>query len=829
MSCLGKKGSVSVSISVCLYLLYTTNVLRLLPLNYCIFDHSLDTHTHHSMASLLHYFAMLQLLLIVMHCSVAINPSPPQPYVIYMGRSWSAGGIGDHDSNHLQLLSSVIPSEETDRRVLLNSYGHAFKGFSAMLTESEASVLSGHDEVLSVFPDPILKLHTTRSWDFLEATESQLRSTLPHEQKSSDVIIGVIDTGIWPESPSFSDHNIGKIPSKWKGVCMEGPDFTKSNCNRKLIGARFYSNHAVLTRSNQTIASPHPTQTQGGSPRDSLGHGTHTSSIAGGSPVENASYYGLARGQARGGLPSARIASYKACTQDGCTGSVILKAIDDAIGDGVDIISISIGGSSIFQSSFLTDAIAIGAFHAEQMGVAVVCSGGNDGPNPYTVVNSAPWIFTVAASTIDRNFQSTILLGNNQSFKGMAINFSPLSVGRRYPLAFGEQVAAKFTPASEARNCVPGSLDGKKVAGKIIVCVNDEPTVSRNIKKLVVEDAKAKGLIIIDSQEESSPFDSGTYPFAQVAEAAGTKLLHYINSTRNPTATILPTKVIENSRPAPVVADFSSRGPGRLTENVLKPDIMAPGVAILAAITPKIESFYGAPGNKPSPFGIKSGTSMACPHVTGAMAFIKSVHPEWSFSMIKSALMTTASTADNMGEPLTNTTGTAVDPHQAGVGEIQPIKALDPGLAFETTAVDHFNFLCYYGYKQKILRSMFNNNFTCPNNLSSPAKQLISSINYPTISIERLSRHNGPRKVKRVVTNLGSSHIIATYVPSVNSPPGLAVKVVPKKLVFRRGMRKASFKVFFDGKKAHKGYNFGDIRWFDGSHIVRVVFAVNVV
>lgn len=152
-----------------------------------------------------------------------------------------------------------------------------------------------------------------------------------------------------------------------------------------------------------------------GSPRDTIGHGTHTSSIACGVKVTNASYYGLAKGIARGGSPSTRIASYKACSDEGCSGATIMKAIDDSIKDGVDMISISIGMSYLFQSDYLSDPIAIGAFHAEQMGVLVICSAGNDGPDPYTVVNSAPWIFTVAASNIDRDFQSTILLGNGKA------------------------------------------------------------------------------------------------------------------------------------------------------------------------------------------------------------------------------------------------------------------------------------------------------------------------------------------------------------------------------------------------------------------------------
>ncbi|KAG6406217.1 hypothetical protein SASPL_133816 [Salvia splendens] len=495
-----------------------------------------------------------------------------------MGSS-SSSSASDDDSSHLQLLSSLFPSEEGERRFLLNSYNHALKGFSAMLTETEASVLSGCDEVVSVFPDPVLRLHTTRSWDFLEAADSDSRSSFPCEQKSVDVIIGIIDTVI---------------------------------------------------------------------------------------------------------------------------------------------------------------------------------------------------------------------------------------------------------SASDARNCIPGSLDYTKVARKIVVCMNDEANVSRRIKKLVVEDAKAKGVIIIDGdQEETSPFDAGTFPFAETGATLGSQILHYINSTKNPSATILTATEMKGLRPAPVVASFSSRGPGGLTENILKPDIMAPGVAILAATVPKIEANYGAPGKKPSAFAIKSGTSMACPHVTGAMAFIKSLHPHWSFSAIKSSLITTASTSNNIGKTVSNTSDSPANPHQVGAGEIRPIKALDPGLVIETSTTDHLYFLCYKGYKQRTIRSLSGTgNFSCP--AGGAAEELISSLNYPTISIGNLSRRDGPRKVKRVATNVGSESN-ATYVASVDAPAGLVVKVGPSKMVFRQGAETAAFKVFFDGRRAAKGYNFGHVSWFDGSHIVRIVFAVNVV
>lgn len=170
------------------------------------------------------------------------------------------------------------------------------------------------------------------------------------------------------------------------------------------------------------------------------------------------------------------------------------------------------------------------------------------------------------------------------------------------------------------------------------------------------------------------------------------------------------------------------------------------------------------------------------------------------------------------------------NPHEVGVGEISPIKALDPGLVIETTITDHLYFLCYRGYKQRAIRSMSNANananFTCPKG-SAHQELMISSLNYPTISIGRLSRGGGARKVKRVVTNVGA--VNATYVASVNAGGGgLAVRVAPRKLVFGEGVEKAGFKVLFDGKQARKGYNFGDITWFDGSHLVRIVFAVNV-
>lgn len=140
-------------------------------------------------------------------------------------------------------------------------------------------------------------------------------------------------------------------------------------------------------------------------------------STAAGNTVSNASYYGLAMGSAKGGFPGARVAAYRVCGARGCLGSVILKAFDDAIEDGVDVLSLSLGSSAGFGPNFHRDPIAIGSFHAVEKGIMVVCSAGNDGPNRESVVNIAPWILTVAATSIDRDFQADIILGDKTVVK----------------------------------------------------------------------------------------------------------------------------------------------------------------------------------------------------------------------------------------------------------------------------------------------------------------------------------------------------------------------------------------------------------------------------
>lgn len=155
-----------------------------------------------------------------------------------------------------------------------------------------------------------------------------------------------------------------------------------------------------------------------------------------------------------------------------------------------------------------------------------------------------------------------------------------------------------------------------------------------------------------------------------------------------------------------------------------------------------------------------------------------------------------------------------------GAGEINPIQALDPGLVFETRNSDYLDFLCSYGYKEKIIRTISKTTFNCPTNTT---RKHISNINFPSISIGKLQ---GLTTVKRVATNVGPAN--AAYVSSIVAPKGLNVKVSPERIAFAEGRKRASFAVSFDGRKASKGYNFGAILWSHKSHVVRLVFAVNI-
>ncbi|XP_052198207.1 cucumisin-like [Diospyros lotus] len=691
-----------------------------------------------------------------------------------MGDLPKAGGFSA-SSLHTRMLQQVLGSRASES--LIHSYKRSFNGFVAKLTEKEREKLAGMEGVVSVFPNQKKKLHTTRSWDFMGFPQKAEPGV------ESDIIIGMLDTGIWPESPSFDDEGFGPRPSKWKGICQSSTNFT---CNNKIIGAKYYKADGKFSKVDFD------------SPRDSEGHGTHTASTAAGRVVKKASLVGLASGTARGGVPSARIAVYKICWSDGCADADILAAFDDAIADGVDIISLSVG--SFYPLEYFEDSIAIGAFHSMKNGILTSNSAGNSGPDPETITNFSPWSLSVAASTIDRKFVTKVKLRNSAVYEGVSINtFNPKD--KRFPLVYGGDVpntAAGFD-GSDSRYCIPDSLDKKLVKGTIVLCDQLNTAESQL-------DAGAAGTIMQDEGYEDNAY-LFPLPAAYLDLKDGSEVYHYINTTRGPTATIMKSISVKDKL-APSVVSFSSRGPNPITRDILKPDICAPGVDILAAWS-QATTVTGIEGDRRVvPYNIISGTSMACPHATGVAAYVKSLHPMWSPAAIKSALMTTAF-------PMSPETNTDAE-FAYGAGHLNPAKAGDPGLVYEAGEVDYARFLCGQGYNTTLLRLVTGDQTsTC----SKSSNGTVWDLNYPSFALSVKSKSAQITRVfRRTVINVGSP--AATYKARVVAPRGLKVTVSPDVLEFMAVGQQQSFTVTVGGKvegKVASGY----LMWLDGVHQVK--------
>ncbi|XP_070670716.1 subtilisin-like serine-protease S isoform X2 [Malus domestica] len=571
--------------------------------------------------------SILLLFLCVLAAEISICLSS-KVYVVYMGSKNGEDPDEILTQNHEMLASVHTGSMEEAQASHIYSYRHGFRGFAAKLTDLQAFQISQMPGVVSVFPNSKRSLHTTHSWDFMGLLGEETMEISGFSTKNQvNVIVGFIDTGIWPESPSFDDANMPPVPARWKGRCQLGEKFTASTCNRKVIGARYYNSGYEAEEESTTRVSFR-------SPRDSSGHGSHTASIAAGRYVSNMTYKGLAAGGARGGAPMARIAVYKTCWNSGCYDVDLLAAFDDAIRDGVDIMSLSLGPDAP-QGDYFSDAISVGSFHAASHGILVVASSGNEG-NPGSATNLAPWMLTVAASSTDRDFTSDIILENGANFTGESLSLFEMKTSARI-ISASEANAGYFTPY-QSSYCLESSLNRTKARGKVLVCRHAESsTESKLTKSMLVKKAGGVGMVLIDGADKgiAVPF---VIPSAIVEQRIGHRILSYIKRTRKPMSRILPAKTILGLKPAPRVTAFSSKGPNSLTPEILKPDVTAPGLNILASWSP-------AAGNKQ--FNILSGTSMACPHVTGIAALIKAVYPSWSPAAIRSAIMTTDCTEES--------------------------------------------------------------------------------------------------------------------------------------------------------------------------------------
>ncbi|KAK8615275.1 hypothetical protein V6N13_069052 [Hibiscus sabdariffa] len=655
-----------------------------------------------------------------------------QIYIAYLG------SLPDGDyiptSHHFSLLQALFKQSSAEN-YLIRSYRRSFNGFAAKLTDDEAKKLASFKGVISVFPNKVYHLQTTRSWDFMGFNQAVKRNATAE----SNVVIGVIDSGIWPESDSFSDEGFGPPPQKWKGSCKGGQNFT---CNNKLIGARVYVTDSA---------------------RDTEGHGSHTASTAAGNHIENASFYGLAEGTARGGVPSARIAAYKVCNK-GCTSQNILAAFDDAIADGVDILTVSLG--SYFATVFYVDAIAIGAFHAAEKGILVVQSAGNSGPVARRVASVAPWMLSVAASTTDRSFIDRVVLGNGKTLTGFSVNSFSLN-RTKVPLVYGLQASTECNETA-ARACMHGCLNKSLVNNKIVLC-----------------DVK-------DGLDE--------------AHAAGALGSITKTSLRNISFVVpLPSAALGTDDYSSLISYQSSTNFFSL--NVMQPDLSAPGVDILAAYSPVVSPSLTATDERRVKYNILSGTSMACPHVAAVAAYVKTFHPHWSPSAIKSALITTAFPMD----PAKNS-----DAELAyGSGHVNPVKAINPGLVYDNAEGDNIRFLCSIGYSEDKIRKISGTNSSCPKTSTLPR-----NFNYPTLAALVKAGDSFTVNFQRTVTNVGLA--TSTYNATTSSSSNLEVKVIPQVLSFKTLGEKKSYNVTVKGKAlAQLSMVSASLTWSDSIHNVR--------
>jgi subtilisin family serine protease len=421
------------------------------------------------------------------------------------------------------------------------------------------------------------------------------------------------------------------------------------------------------------------------------------------------------------------------------------------------------------------------------------------------LVNGAPWILTVGASTIDRSIVATAVLGNGEEFDGESVfqpsDFHPTLL----PLAY-----AGVNGKPESVFCANGSLNDIDFRGKVVLCERGGG-IGRIAKGQEVK--RAGGAAMILTNDEINGFslsaDVHVLPATHVSYAAGQKIKDYINSTSTPTATVSFKGTIIGNSQSPAVASFSSRGPNLPSPGILKPDIIGPGVNILAAWPFPLNNSTNSKLN----FNIESGTSMSCPHLSGIAALLKSSHPDWSPAAIKSAIMTSADTLSLENKLIVDETLQPANIFATGSGHVNPSRADDPGLVYDIQPDDYIPYLCGLGYSDREVGIIAHKKINCTETSSIPEGEL----NYPSFSVVLGSSQT----FTRTVTNVGEAY--SSYVAIVTEPKGVDVKVQPKKLYFSEANQKQTYSVTFNrigsGNKTAK-YAQGFLKWVSAKHTV---------
>ncbi|KAG8375042.1 hypothetical protein BUALT_Bualt10G0058500 [Buddleja alternifolia] len=641
----------------------------------------------------------------------------------------------DLESWYHSFLPTTTSDNDGESRMIY-AYRTVLKGFAAKLSPNEVKAMQNKEGFLYARPAKTLSLHTTHSPNFLGLNQNM--GLWKDSNYGKGVIIGVVDTGISPNHPSFSDEGMPPPPAKWKGKCQ----FNHTTCNNKIIGARYF-------RSGEQ------------SPLDDDGHGTHTASTAAGNFVKGSNLF-----------------------------------------DGVDILSIALGG---FPSAFYDDSIALGAFSAMKKDILVSCSAGNEGPDYFSLANGAPWILTVGASTTDRKLRATAVLGNKQQFHGESA-FQP----REFPQT---QLPLIDAGMHKARYCID-PLSKTNIQGKIVVCESGGGN-TRIEKGKAVKNAGGAAMIVVNSELDANTTFSEAHvlPATHVSYTDGLKIITYIKSTSTPLATILFEGTVIGDDHAPFVAAFSSRGPNSASPGILKPDILGPGVNILAAWPTSIENNT----NTKSTFNIISGTSMSCPHLSGVAALLKSAHPDWSPAAIKSAIMTTADVLNLAKNPIEDERYLPANIFATGSGHVNPSRANDPGLIYDIQPEDYIPYLCGLNYTSRHVGIILQRRVSCSAQSSIPEAQL----NYPSFVLTFSTFQSTVQTYTRTVTNVGEAN--SFYNLEIVPPLGFDVSVEPRMLSFKDLNQKMQYRVKFS-RLASAGNNTvaqGYLKWTSPKHTVR--------
>ncbi|PQQ12161.1 subtilisin-like protease SBT2.4 [Prunus yedoensis var. nudiflora] len=705
--------------------------------------------------------------------------------------------------SHDQLLQSAL---ETGSYSKLYSFKHILNGFAVHTTPSQAEKLKEAPRVKLVEKDRGAKLMTTYTPQFLGLPLGVWTQEGGDDHNAGEgIVIGFVDTGINPTHPSFAYDPLNPFTSNishFSGACKTGPQFPASSCNGKIVSAKFFSAGAqAVAALNSTVDFL--------SPFDAVGHGSHVASIAAGNAgvpvVVNGFYYGRASGMA----PRARIAVYKAVYPTVGTLTDVVSAIDQAVLDGVDILTLSVGpdeppeDTATFLSMF-----DIAMLFARRAGIFVVQAAGNQGPAPSSVVSYSPWAVGVASSSTDRTYPGSVLLGNGTKIEGVGLSGPTFGYGLLlHKLVLAKDVlkaSGSFprTPPYIEECQYPEALDPNVVQGSVVICTFSEGFYNgTSTITAIINTAK----VILQYYEQETCKEEKGFATRFAAKAA-----------------IGEGRVASFMGQAPVVSRLSSRGPdfinsSRTPCDVLKPDILAPGHQIWAAWSPISALEPTLTGYN---FALLSGTSMATPHVAGIAALIKQYNPSWTPSMITSAISTTATKYDGDGEFIMaegSDIGSSYPstPFDFGAGFVSPSHAMDPGLVLSSGYEDYISFLC----SLPEINPATTRNATgelCNNTLDHPA-----NLNLPSVTLSALK---GSQIVRRTFTNVGSKP--ETYLCSALSPNGTIVDLCPTWFrIAPQGSQELHIQVKVT--QAMDGFTFGEIV-LTGSlnHIVRIPLSV---